>query len=115
VNFVVSATDVLDGDVTVECAPPSGSIFSVGTTTVTCSAHDASGNTASGFFPVMVNAPATLPCDADGDSDIDINDLILIRSANGQVASAGDPRDGNGDGNINIADARYCQLRMTAR
>lgn len=53
-------------------------------------------------------------CDTDGDNDVDSADLLIIRMANGQAASgAGDPRDGNGDGVINVADARYCQLRCT--
>ncbi|GEM_PF-1010211 len=37
------------------CAPPSGSIFSKGVTTVTCAATDASGNTANCSFTVTVN------------------------------------------------------------
>jgi hypothetical protein len=40
--------------VTVVCVPPSGSIFPVGTTTVTCTATDASGNTATCSFTVSV-------------------------------------------------------------
>jgi hypothetical protein len=53
-------------------------------------------------------------CDTDGDRDVDTNDLTVIRMANGQSATgANDPRDGNGDGAINVADARYCQLRCT--
>ncbi len=40
--------------VTVVCVPPSGSILPVGTTTVTCTATDASGNTASCSFTVTV-------------------------------------------------------------
>jgi HYR domain len=36
------------------CNPPSGSIFPVGTTTVTCTATDASGNTAQYTFNVTV-------------------------------------------------------------
>ena len=39
---------------TVSCNPPSGSIFSVGTTTVTCTAADGAGNTTQGSFPVNV-------------------------------------------------------------
>jgi hypothetical protein len=55
-----------------------------------------------------------LKCDADVDNDIDSADLLIIRNANGQTANSSlDPRDGNSDGNINIADARYCQLRCT--
>jgi predicted outer membrane repeat protein len=40
--------------VTVACNPPSGSIFPVGTTTVICTATDASGNTATCSFTVTV-------------------------------------------------------------
>ena len=53
VNFTVTATDNCPG-VTVVCVPPSGSIFPVGTTTVTCTATDASGNTATCSFTVTV-------------------------------------------------------------
>src|SRR5581483_2632229 len=38
----------------VVCSPPSGSCFAVGTTTVTCTATDTSGNTASCSFSVTV-------------------------------------------------------------
>jgi len=40
---------------TVVCSPPSGSSFPKGTTTVTCTATDASGNHGSCSFTVMVN------------------------------------------------------------
>ena len=45
VTYSASATDLVDGPVAVSCSPASGSIFPVGTTTVTCSATDAHGNT----------------------------------------------------------------------
>jgi len=48
------ATDNCDGVVPVICTPPSGSIFSQGVTTVTCRAHDSSGNTNSCTFTVTV-------------------------------------------------------------
>ncbi|HEX8132017.1 MAG TPA: HYR domain-containing protein, partial [Actinomycetes bacterium] len=38
----------------VRCAPASGSFFKLGTATVTCSATDKAGNTATGGFPVTV-------------------------------------------------------------
>jgi len=58
----------------------------------------------------------TLRCDADGDGSVTLADLLIIRNANGQVASGPtDPRDGNGDGVINLLDVRYCQLRLTPR
>ena len=57
---------------------------------------------------------AAMRCDANGDGVITQADLVIIRNANGQVASGPfDPRDGNGDGAINVADVRYCQLRLT--
>ncbi|MFL6213062.1 MAG: ExeM/NucH family extracellular endonuclease [Blastocatellia bacterium] len=40
--------------VTAICTPPSGSVFAIGTTSVTCTATDASGNTASCSFAVAV-------------------------------------------------------------
>ena len=54
VTFSASATDIVDGSVAVSCTPASGSTFAPGTTTVTCSATDAAGNTASGSFTVTV-------------------------------------------------------------
>ena len=53
VNFTVTATDNCPG-VTVVCSPASGSIFPIGTTSVTCTATDASGNTATCSFTVTV-------------------------------------------------------------
>jgi hypothetical protein len=48
-----TASDNCPG-VTVACVPASGTIFPVGTTTVTCTATDASGNTATCSFTVSV-------------------------------------------------------------
>lgn len=50
-NFTVTATDNCPG-VTVACSPASGSTFPAGTTTVTCTATDASGNRATCSFTV---------------------------------------------------------------
>jgi hypothetical protein len=61
VTFAVSATDDIDPRPTVVCTPSSGSVFPIGTTTVNCTASDASGNTATGSFAVQVKgAPAQL-------------------------------------------------------
>ena len=54
VSFTASATDNIDGPVTPTCSPASGTNFPVGTTTVTCSATDAHGNTGSKSFNVTV-------------------------------------------------------------
>jgi hypothetical protein len=53
-TFTATARDNCSG-VTVSCTPPSGSSFPVGTTTVTCSATDTSGNTSTCSFTVTVN------------------------------------------------------------
>jgi hypothetical protein len=50
-----SLVEAVDPHPTVGCAPPSGSLFPVGTTTVTCSARDASGNEGSMSFHVTVH------------------------------------------------------------
>ncbi|MEK7674552.1 MAG: HYR domain-containing protein [Verrucomicrobiota bacterium] len=52
VTFSVTATDGSDPSPTVTCSPPSGSGFPIGTTTVQCTARDASGNEAVCSFTV---------------------------------------------------------------
>jgi len=65
VTYTVSATDVIDGPVTVECNPHSGETFDLGTTVVQCVAYDSQGNPGYGTFNVTVsNGPVlTLPAD----------------------------------------------------
>ncbi len=55
VSYTASATDAVDGVVPVTCAPPSGSTFPIGDTTVICTASDSTGNVASGSFTVHVS------------------------------------------------------------
>jgi hypothetical protein len=54
VSYDTSGNDLVDGVRPVTCAPPSGSYFPVGTTTVNCSASDRSGNVTTGSFTVTV-------------------------------------------------------------
>lgn len=54
VTFTASALDIVDGDVSVTCTPPSGSTFAHGTTLITCSATDAHQNGVAGVFSVTV-------------------------------------------------------------
>jgi hypothetical protein len=56
VTFAASATDVVDPAPTVRCAPASGSRFPIGTTSVACTASDASGNQSQATFDVAVSA-----------------------------------------------------------
>ena len=61
--------------------------------------------------PQNLNSPIVIPvikCDADRSGIIDRADLTIIRNANGLAATGpADPRDGNSDGSINLADVRY--------
>jgi hypothetical protein len=54
VSFTVTASDSHDPAPIVVCVPPSGSFFPRGTTLVTCTATDASGNQSTCQFPVSV-------------------------------------------------------------
>lgn len=56
VSYDASASDAV-GVTSFACVPATGATFAVGTTTVTCSAADAAGNTASASFTVTVQAP----------------------------------------------------------
>ncbi len=75
VIFNPTATDAVDGDVSVDCSPASGSIFALGTTTVNCSASDTAGNSASASFtvtvqdttpPVIIGIPGDITAEATG-------------------------------------------------
>jgi HYR domain len=90
VSFSATASDLVDGSVSVNCTPASGSTFPLGTTTVSCSATDAHGNTASGSFSVTVvdttpptlHLPGNLTAEATGPSGAAVdfpataNDLV---------------------------------------
>ena len=58
VSFTVTACDDRDPAPSVVCTQPSGSFFPLGTTLVTCTATDASGNQTSTAFPVVVTPGA---------------------------------------------------------
>lgn len=58
VAFPVAATDDRDPSPDVVCVPPSGSLFPPGTTLVTCTATDTSGNQSLCMFPVTVQTKA---------------------------------------------------------
>ncbi|MFE9858726.1 HYR domain-containing protein [Streptomyces sp. NPDC005780] len=63
IRYRVTATDAQDGTLPATCTPASGSFFPVGTTTVTCSATDAAGNTGtdSARFEVLQPPPQPGP------------------------------------------------------
>jgi len=59
-TFATSATDVVDGTDPVTCSPASGTTFAVGHTVVSCTAHDAAGNTSSASLNVFVSTSQTI-------------------------------------------------------
>jgi hypothetical protein len=65
-----TATDLVDGSVTVNCTPPSGSLFPLGLTSVSCSAMDSHSNLSATSFVVNVvdtTAPNVTSVSSDGD------------------------------------------------
>ena len=76
VNFPTPVATDNCPDPTVVCTPPSGTCFPLGTTTVTCTATDGSGNTASCTF--KVNA-----FDLCLQDDSNPNTVLLINSVTG--------------------------------
>lgn len=60
VHFEVRAVDAVSGDTEAMATPASGSLFPLGTTTVTVTATDAAGNSSTATFTITVQPP-TLP------------------------------------------------------
>jgi HYR domain len=58
VVYEATASDALDPAPAVSCSPPSGSVFPIGTTPVTCTATDVAGNVSSATFAVSVRGAA---------------------------------------------------------
>ncbi|MER7519949.1 HYR domain-containing protein [Streptomyces sp. NPDC126499] len=61
IDYTATAVDANDGALTPTCAPASGSVFPVGTTTVTCTATDGSGNTGTDTAVFRVLPPPVPP------------------------------------------------------
>jgi sugar lactone lactonase YvrE len=55
VAYTATATDLVDGSLTPTCVPASGSTFTIGTTTVTCTVTDSAHITSTGSFIVTVS------------------------------------------------------------
>jgi hypothetical protein len=60
VRYAVSSSDTC-GPAPFTCSHPSGALFLLGLTDVTCTAQDTSGNTASCHFGVRVSLGLSLP------------------------------------------------------
>ena len=103
VAFTPTARDAIDGAVTPSCTPSSGSLFAVGTTTVTCNATDSRKNTSKTSFAVTVKdrtAPAlTLPASVDYEATSSAGALVLFNATasdgvDGKLTPVCDPGSG---------------------
>jgi hypothetical protein len=91
VNYTASAADIVDGETIVSCSPISGSTFSLGTTTVSCSSTDAHSNEGTANFDVIVS-------DTEGPVLVLPSPVVEATSASGAIveytATASDLVDG---------------------
>jgi hypothetical protein len=100
-----TATDNV-GVVSLVCAPASGSVFPLGTTTVTCTAQDAAGNSGVGTFSITVvdtTAPAIAPhanvtaiASGSGSTLVNYTNPTATDLVDGAVAVSCSPASGSG-------------------
>ncbi|MCB1647708.1 MAG: thrombospondin type 3 repeat-containing protein, partial [Pseudomonadales bacterium] len=93
VNWIAEADDETDGQIPVQCSPGTGSLFTVGTTLISCSASDAAGNSSNGSFAVTVidNTPPVLTLPDDITASAEANSAYATVSF---TALASDAVDG---------------------
>lgn len=103
VTYAVSAIDDTDGLLNVACTPVSGSVFSLGSSTVHCSANDSAGNTATASFDVEIidsqppelNIPSNIFADSTDGNAMTINYTVLASDVvDGSVAYSCAPSSG---------------------
>jgi len=104
VSYTATAIDAVDGSVTPNCSPASGSIFALGTTTVNCTATDTHGNATSGSFTVTVQdttppaltLPANITAEATGPSGAAVSyTATAIDAVDGSVTPNCSPASGS--------------------
>ena len=76
-NYAPYAYDDRDGYLTATCDPPTGSTFSLGTSTISCTATDAAGNTVSGSFRVIVLPALNLVLRLDSSSRVTLKSGVV--------------------------------------
>jgi hypothetical protein len=77
-----TATDIVDGSVAGSCDKASGSVFPLGTTTVTCTARDAAGNIGTESFTVTVTAAwsnVLQPINTNGSSIFKLGSTVPVK------------------------------------
>ncbi len=104
VTFNTTASDVVDGALSVSCTPRSGSQFSIGQTTVTCRVTDNAGNSAMRTFSVSVvdsvapkiDLPATINASATGPNGAVVNfTSAATDTVDGLLTPSCTPRSGS--------------------
>jgi len=105
VNYInPTASDQVDEDVAVTCAPESGSTFALGTTAVTCTAIDDFGNTTQSTFTVTVEdttapeltLPGNITEEATGPSGAAVSfNATASDQVDGEVDVTCDPASGS--------------------
>jgi len=80
VYYQASATDNSDANPALSCLPASGSLFPVGTTTVSCQSTDSWGNSATASFQVTVLEPLAVTLTVDGFGLVDSKSGIAVVS-----------------------------------
>lgn len=88
-TYSASATDIVDGALTVTLSKASGTIFPIGTTVVTATVADAAGNTATKTFSVTVRAPAAALVNQISGMNGTINGSIQQRTNHGVTLNGG--------------------------
>src|SRR5262249_26435538 len=84
IGYSATATDLVDGALDPTCTPASGSQFAPGTTTVTCTATDSSGNPGIASFRVIVTfswSGVLQPINADGTSIFKLGSVVPVKFA----------------------------------
>ncbi len=97
VTYSATATDAVDGTVAVTCTPPSGSLFPLGSTTVSCTATDNVGNRSTASFAITVEKPG---------GDPGVERLTVVARTNGASIAVAASGTANGT-DVQISSGRY--------
>ena len=72
---------------------------------------DGAGNSCA--VEIVFTDDEAMACDIDGDMNVDMDDLMMIRAARNMTALPGDLRDNDANGVINMLDFRQCAVQCT--
>ncbi|RYU14108.1 HYR domain-containing protein [Nocardioides iriomotensis] len=100
----VTATDLVDGEIPATCLPASGATFTLGETTVTCTATDAAGNEGTDSFTVtiqdttkpVVTVPEPITAEATGPDGAEVDFAVTAEDdVDGDLDVTCDPVSGS--------------------